>query len=288
MSTRSLRYNTMNRHLPKSRLASTDRDALAFLEAATIYNENHQRAIIELVRRLKSAGLWTKMKAIYPLIGGTASSHKWNLKDPRDVNAAFRLTFSGGWTHSSTGASPNGTTAYANTYCTPASNLVNNSTHISYYSRTDAKSGAPVYVGTGTDVGTLTTYTSPIPLFQLVVRGDYGGVAQSSSSHYKASDEIKVNQSTGLGLFTTSRINSTSHIIYRNNTNIGSSTVASAEFTRLTFPFYIAARNDANSPYQYSNKQSAFISIGDGLTDTDVANLYNIVDLYQKRLGRAV
>ena len=31
------------------------------------------------------------MKAIYPFVGGTATTHKFNLKDPADINAAFRL-----------------------------------------------------------------------------------------------------------------------------------------------------------------------------------------------------
>lgn len=34
------------------------------------------------------------MTAVYPFIGGTASTHKFNLKDPRDLDVAFRLTFS--------------------------------------------------------------------------------------------------------------------------------------------------------------------------------------------------
>lgn len=38
----------------------------------------------------------------------------------------------------------------------------------------------------------------------------------------------------------------------------------------------------------YIPLECAFATIGDGLTDTDATNLYNIVDLYQKRLGRAV
>jgi hypothetical protein len=36
-------------------------------------------------------GIWRKTHAIYPLLGGTASAHKFNLKDPRDLNAAYRL-----------------------------------------------------------------------------------------------------------------------------------------------------------------------------------------------------
>jgi hypothetical protein len=49
--------------------------------------------------------------------------------------------FNGGWTHSATGALPNGTTGYANTFLVPSSTLSINSIHLSYYSRTNNTSG---------------------------------------------------------------------------------------------------------------------------------------------------
>jgi len=114
-----------------------DTDAAAFITAANITDNTQKSAINTLVNDMKGYGIWTKMKAIYPFVGGTATTHKWNLKDPRDLDAAFRLVFNGGWTHSSTGADPNGTNAYADTYLAP-SLLINNNTHVSIYSRTDS------------------------------------------------------------------------------------------------------------------------------------------------------
>ncbi len=61
---------------------------------ATGLNESFAPALDGLVRGLKDEGLWAKMQAIYPFIGGTEALHKWNLKDPRDLDAAYRLTFS--------------------------------------------------------------------------------------------------------------------------------------------------------------------------------------------------
>ena len=96
--------------------AAYDPDAQAFFTASGLTGATNLSAINQLVIDLKGFGIWTKMKAIYPFIGGTASLHKWNLKNPLDTDAAFRLVFNGGWTHSSTGALPNGTNAYANTF----------------------------------------------------------------------------------------------------------------------------------------------------------------------------
>jgi len=103
---------------------------------ANITSFQQASAVNTLVTDLKAAGIWTKMKAIYPFVGGTATSHKFNLKDPRDLDAAYRLVFNGGWTHSSTGALPNGTTAYADTKLVPSSILTLGSFHHSTYSRT--------------------------------------------------------------------------------------------------------------------------------------------------------
>jgi hypothetical protein len=50
-----------------------------------------------------------------PVCWGTASQHKWNLKDPRDLDAAYRLQFNGGMTHSANGILFNGTNGWADT-----------------------------------------------------------------------------------------------------------------------------------------------------------------------------
>ena len=116
-----------------------DPDAVAFLAAAGITDATITSAICTLVSSMKSNGTWAKMNAIYPMVGGTATTHKFNLKNPLDTNAAFRLSFVGGWTHSSNGALPNGTNAYAETYLRVDS-LSQNSTHNSYYSRSNTPS----------------------------------------------------------------------------------------------------------------------------------------------------
>jgi hypothetical protein len=100
----------------RPRPSGFDADAQAFLTAAAITDDTQKSAVNTLVRDLKRFGLWTKIKAFYPFVGGTAASHKLNLIDPRDTDTAYRLTFSGGWTHTSMGAQCNGTNATSNTY----------------------------------------------------------------------------------------------------------------------------------------------------------------------------
>ena len=121
-------------------VSGDDADATAFIDALTTagvsLSSTEESAINTLVTDLKTAGVWTKMQAIYPFVGGTATGHKYNLADPQDTDAAFRLDFNGGWTHSATGADPNGTNAYADTHFNPHANLASfTDSHFAIYSR---------------------------------------------------------------------------------------------------------------------------------------------------------
>ena len=256
-----------------------DVDALAFIAAASITDSTQQSAIDTLVKSLKSANIWTKMKALYPFVGGTATTHKFNLKDPRDLDAAYRLVFNGGWTHSSTGALPNGVNAYADTYLIPIIDLSNNNTHLSHYSRT--QNSATNSHDMGCEQGT--PYDYNFDLYQY-----YNGVsAKGFLDGTYPQDASQVNNTNTLGLLIGTRIANNNQKTYFNgvlqntNTNI----------KVLPLPnnsIYIGAtHNDliASSP---SNKQCAFATIGDGLTDTEAANFYTAVQAYQTTLGRAV
>jgi hypothetical protein len=248
---------------------TTDADAQAFITAAAITDPTQQAAINTLVVDLKGYSVWTKMKALYPMVGSTASQQKFNLKDPRDLDAAFRLVFSGGWTHSSTGALPNGTNAYADTKLNPLLNLSQNSTHISYYSRTnnDANS-VEIGVRSGASIDSL---------LQIKVGNVF--VAAINESYNGALNAANTN---GQGFYVGNRTASN----LRNNWKNGSKqyTATSTSGTQANLNYFIGALGGGF----YSTKQCAFSSIGDGLTDTEAANLRTAVQTFQTTLGRQV
>lgn len=68
-----------------------DASAASFITASGIANLTQQNAIISLVGNLKSFGLFSKLTAFYPLVGGTAASDKWNLINTN----LYALTYSG-------------------------------------------------------------------------------------------------------------------------------------------------------------------------------------------------
>ena len=253
----------------------SDTDAQAFINAAGLTDLGQANAVNTLVVDLKAAGVWTKMKALYPFVGGTATTHKWNLKDPRDLDAAFRLVFTGGWTHSATGVLPNGTTGYANTFLVPSSTLSTNSTHISYYSRTNNTS-------VGSDFGTYNIY--------------YNNRLVANIKYTDGNTYFRVNRSSGQPdgtipiadsrlFYMINRTSSSQEILFTNTTK----NTFNYNSTNLSaYSIFLGATNISNSPSNYGNKESAFASIGDGLTDTEASAFYTAVQKYQTSLGRQI
>lgn len=85
-------------------------------------------------------GLWSKNKALYGFLGGTPATHKWNWKDMRDLDAAYRLTYINSPINNGNGIIFNGINNYANTNLNTSS-FSAESFNISYYQR---RSGAYV------------------------------------------------------------------------------------------------------------------------------------------------
>jgi hypothetical protein len=261
-----------------------DPDADAFIAAATITDLTQKQAITTLVLQLKSDSIWTKFHAIYPFVGGTAFSHKFNLKNPLDTDAAYRLSFVGGGTHGVNGWLPNGTNAYANTFLTPSIDLSSANWHISYYSRTNIAAGT-FDMGCGTATG---SYSSSMFIRR---SGDSIGYDSGNST---SGNRISSTETDSRGLYVGS-IRSTSDRTFRKNgTTVVASNTSTLTNDLLDSPIILGAYNQRSfhstgvSPSFYGSKESAFISIGDGLTNTDIANLYTAVQAFQTTLGRNV
>ena len=249
-----------------------DADAQAFFTASGLTGATNLTAINNLVVALKGYGIWTKMKAIYPFVGGTAALHKWNLKNPLDTNAAFRLTFNGGWTHSANGAQANGTNGYADTFLVPSAQYaVDNNHHISVYSRLNQTQND---VELGSYDGTRA----------LQLRVFFSNTTEFYSNNLAPVSPVDTNS---VGNYIANRIG-TAVKIFKNNTTLG--TFTNATNGRPTFSLFLACSNNSGVPNAglYSNKQYAFSSIGDGLTDTEAANFYTAVQAYNTTLSRQV
>jgi hypothetical protein len=207
---------------------------------------------------------------LYPLVGGTATTHKYNFMDARDLDVAFRLQFNGGWTHSASGILGNATNTYANTFVDESVVFPTSSEHISIYSRTNIDA---LYCDIGLAKGGCETN-----MF----------LKLSNKFYFRLSDtnDGVPNTNTSLGFFLTTR--NDSYILNGFNKNVKSS-LSSTVQPKTIGNIYIGAMNRNNTSINYPTaRQYAFASIGDGLSDTDASNLYTLTQAFQTTLGRAV
>jgi hypothetical protein len=243
-----------------------DVDAQAFITATGITNVTQQNAINTLVLNFKAYGLWAKMKAIYPIVGGTAFTHKFNLKDPRDLDVAYRLSFVS-VTHSSTGVLGNGT-GYVDTYLNPFLNLTLNNTHLSNYCRTNTSGNIVDMYASGSG--------SAYGLYQRFSNIYY------SDCYNTTTNRNSISNSDSSGFFATSRTSATSLKMYKNNSILLTSTTAQVSALPNGKMFLMALDMSQNR----SNREYSFFTIGNGLSDAEQSNLYTSILTFNTTLGR--
>jgi hypothetical protein len=200
-----------------------------------------------------------------------ASQFKYNLVNPVDSDAAFRLVFNGGWTHSSTGATPNGTNGYADSKFVPSSNLTINNQSYSVYSRSNTAAGfkRELSVSNSGEIGVLVRYAADL-FYPIIGAGTYPTLANTDSRGY----------------YIANRTDGTNIKGYKN----GSLVINSAQTANLptSQPVYLSSKNNGGTAVEFSDRQLAISTIGEGLTDTEASNLYTRVQAYQTALSRQV
>ena len=243
-------------------------EADAFLVTANITNFTQTTAINYLVDSLKDAGLWTKMKVIYPLVGGTVQAHQLNLKDPT-INL---LTFSN-ITHSSAGIS--------------ATNIASVGSALSAYSSVNDSTTDTSFGCYGT-----TIYSSPNNIF--LGDGNAGtansiGVATAGNNfvYYRAMGNLIGTTNNGYvsgflggdGFKMVSILGTTARI----STNQIEAPPATSGNTKgnLGWRLFTNAANTTSNTF-------SFFFVGNGLTSAEMLTLHNIVGTYQGILGRSL
>ena len=243
-----------------------DPSAQDFITAASITDGTQQNAINQLVLDLKSYSIWDKMYAIYPMLGGNAASHSYNLID----TTLFQLSFFGGWVHTSTGALPNGTNAFANTGW-----FQNN------FPETDSNSTIGFYSGTSTDGNVdMGGFTSGAYILRSRYLNLFGAYNQGTSTY------STVANIDGSGLYSISRVVSTKIAMYKNGvlvSNPNNNSTSGFVFSQLQ----LSAYSTTSTPSViFGSKEHRLSFIAQGLTDTENANLYTAIQAYQTTLSR--
>ncbi len=246
----------------------SDSDAQAFIDrvytAGGVLSTTEANAVNTLVIDMKDDGIWTKMKAIYPMVGASAATCAQNLK-----SSSFTGTFTSGWTFASTGITPNGTSAYFNTNLNYNSVIGLNSTHYSFYSRNNTTKS-------GFDMGCFAGGQENWMTMNYVNRSYY----------YPNTDGVAIVYGNTIGYYLgTFTINSIK--FFKNASLIASKTSTTYNSTNLNV-FLGAVSQGSGGPLLYTDRECAFASIGDGLTDTEASDFYTAVQAFQTTLSRNV
>ena len=239
-----------------------DPDALAFFARVTAaggtLTSTEKSAVNTLVVQMKAYGIWSGMKAIYPMVGASAAACSQNLK-----SSSFTGTFTSGWTFSSSGAKGNGTSATMDTVLNTNTQLNINSAHVSYYSNDNYTITNPLLSNNNLDC-----FIQQQSNLYYTMLARIGAFTQNGNTTIKA-------------FYLTTK---QSAIVLKSTLNgsvLGTDTTASNGFS---------SANIFLNRYQstYTDSRCAFCSIGDGLTDTQAGNFYTAVQAFQTTLSRQV
>jgi hypothetical protein len=236
----------------------------AWIAATLETNTTILNALNTFEAGLIANSLTTKFNALYPFVGGNSTKHSYNFINTLN----FQLSFNGFWTHSATGALPNGINSHAATGLTPSTTLILNDSHLSAYTRTNTN--------VGVDIGVTSVGVS-------YVAARNGGNAIGNVNQLLNS---LVANADSRGWFISSRTGATTVDVYKNGASILASTVVST--SRPTAQVYLGARNNLGTTDARTTRELAFATIGSGLTSGEISTLYTLIQAFQTSLSRQV
>jgi hypothetical protein len=256
-----------------------DSDATTFLNAVVAtggtLNATISAATNTLFTSLKSNGLYTSMKAMYPFIGSTSGSCAINAVSP----GTYNITWFGGMSFGVSGATGNGTNGWGNTNLIQTA-FTQNSVSAGVYQITSLSGGAEFVFGNFS--------TGGLPAIQLstyltTLGGNYayrlGSTSITSQTYSGNTGMFVISRTTG---------STTTHNLYRNGSLINST---SNSYTATTTPnaIYVFARQGSGGATQeFSPQTLAFIFFADGLSGSQVSTLSSIINTFNTSLSRNV
>lgn len=254
-----------------------DPSAKAFIDATMITDPIIISAINELTIELKDENLWNIQKAVYPFVGATAFTHKFNLIDPQDLDSAFRILWFGGVSHSSLGVTFNGINGYADTRLVPSVSMVGmqDNKHLSIYSNSAtaaANRASGVYQNVNNSWTLFLRRSAGVPLDGMV------------STNTNDNNFVNFLSTDSRGFFVTNRQAASTLKGYKNGVLLSTNNAVGVN----GLPSASINLGRVNGVGLYDNKRYAFASIGASLSDPENIAFYNAVQTFQTTLNRQV
>jgi hypothetical protein len=231
--------------------------------SATINNYTIASAVNTLVTDLKGYGIWDKLYCVYPMVGSSASSSQWNLKDTTNYN----LNYTGSWTFNASGMTCTGT-QFANTNFFGQGTISNfsQSFSIGVYSTTSPAGG--VDLGETSNNAYLAARYSDNTI-KFIVNPNNQSTANTDGKGFYIGTINKDGVDAG-------------NRTYKNGTLVNSAGVISGASTTISIYSIGGYLADPGS------RGYAFAFIGGGLSATNISNFNTAMTTFQTTLGRNV
>ena len=247
--------------------AAVEADVQAFFQrvsdAGGALTVTEQVAIVDLVQDLKDYGLWTKMKAIYPMVGASAAACAQNLK-----SASFTGSFSSGWTFASTGVLSQ-TGAYMDTNLKP-SEMSQNSIHFGFYNRSNLQGN----------------YKMGVYVVSPAFKAAYlRGTNLTNDMDVNSSDNGTLFQRSD-GMVVANRTDATEKMVFNNG--VKTSRLSNSVTPINNFNFYLNGLNNSGTSSNAGVAEFCFATFGDGLSDDEADDFYTAVQGFNTTLDRYV
>jgi hypothetical protein len=266
---------------------SGDTDATAYLAAVVAtggtVDGTITAAVNTLFEDLKTAGIYSKLDVLMPMVGSTKASMLLNAVDP--TNSLWGWTEYGGavtYNVSGMSASLSSTSALSSNWTDNDLTLLTNSSgHVSIYCNRLTSVGVMLN-------GMLNSIGSGYSWLGVANNGGtwYGGIYDDTSN-------MGTTPANQTGLWLTNRTTSTNAQAYINNvatdvTNTNASRDKRGD-RQAIFTLYWAGQGFTNNLYDagVSDTRYATITYGEGLTSTEKTDLYNIITAFNTALSRA-
>lgn len=244
--------------------------------ATSGYTDTEARdAITDLVAGLITDGVWEKLYCFFPFVGGTSSSHKWNLKNPNNFEQDI-LYFVGSPTHNELGVVMNGSS---------------NAAYININPR-QFKTGYEFNFGCYSQGGTSTTNNVDIGYYIGLNSGLHLSIKYNTNVHrcgLFSAQSLSPYTGADTSFFIVNRLGS-SFKSRRNTTNLISATTTSDGQPALpnTLPLTLgAAINSGLSGYTlHAARTYSCFWHGTGLTDTEMTDFNTRLQDFNLALNR--
>jgi hypothetical protein len=253
-----------------------DVDAMDFFSRVTTaggsLSSTEKSATNQLVKDLKTAGLWNKIHALYPIVGASAAACAQNLK-----SSLFTGSFSAGWAFASTGITGNGVSTFMDTFFNPAVDFLNFNNGASIYSRTNISDSSYDYGITRTGGVGHNVYLN------------YSGVGMRwhLQCTFAQRPSMVPSGDTSSGFYTGVTSASNDRRMYRNGSLIASDTQTSTTtLAQLNDTLPLGAQKNDLTYNNFSQRQYALFALHQSLTAGEVTSFNTANSTFQTTLSR--